>query len=315
MHTPYIKKFLVNYFIANCFLLTLLILSSVFIPVLEQHVTISVYVQCDDPLPKNEILEKVNSVLDKAERCDVVTPCDQWRSVVCQGGVRSFGETMAGMSNLSLGGSVTETLQPYGFSSYRDHSAFIINKDLFFIILIYGVLIIEALAVLFALWRAKLLRQMFSFPSVGRSKAVIASAGLAVSAFGVLYLLVSLLEQFIPFPETESLLQSLSAAALIILVVFLAPFVEELLFRGVLLRYFIGKYNAVVGTVIVSTLFAIIHGFVINDLVWQIFFTSIYFALSVIMCWLYIKYKSVWASMVFHSVYNGATITAYIVMS
>ncbi|MCF6262215.1 MAG: CPBP family intramembrane metalloprotease [Xanthomonadales bacterium] len=295
--------------------MTLLIISGLFIPVLEQHVTISVFVQCDDPLPKNEILEKINSVLDKTERCDVVIPCDQWRAVVCQGGVRSFGETMPGVGNLSLGGGVTEILQPYGISSHRDHSKFIINKDLFFIILIYSVLIIEALAVLFALWRAKILRQIFSFPSEGRSRAVIVSAGLAVSAFGVLYLLVSLLEQLIPFPEVESLLESLSKPALIILVVFLAPFIEELLFRGVLLKYFIGKYNALVGTVIVSILFSIIHGFVINDWVWQMFFTSTYFILSVIMCWLYIKYKSVWAPMVFHSVYNGATISAYIVMS
>jgi len=76
-----------------------------------------------------------------------------------------------------------------------------------------------------------------------------------------------------------------------------APFVEEMLFRGVFLRAFLGLYSPALAIVLSALLFGFahlnIHQFVIAS------------ALGLVLGWLYYATGSLWPSIVGHAAYNG----------
>ena len=88
-------------------------------------------------------------------------------------------------------------------------------------------------------------------------------------------------------------------------VILFAPLAEELIFRGVLLNFFIERNKAAIGTVLVSLLFSLLHGLHQESLGWQLYTSSFYFIMSLVLCHLYIARGSLWPPIVFHSAFNG----------
>lgn len=84
--------------------------------------------------------------------------------------------------------------------------------------------------------------------------------------------------------------------AAIVLVV-LAPLVEELVFRGFLLQTFMQKFSPAVSSLIAAAIFALIH-FEFGSIV-------IIFFLGLVLNWLFIRTRSIFPCIAFHVINNG----------
>ena len=85
------------------------------------------------------------------------------------------------------------------------------------------------------------------------------------------------------------------------------PIYEELLFRGILLRFFERNYGVRVSVIVTSLLFGLWHlknVFWLShaDLVKQVLYTSL--AFSPLTCWITLRTRSVWPSVVLHYLNN-----------
>lgn len=76
-----------------------------------------------------------------------------------------------------------------------------------------------------------------------------------------------------------------------------APILEELIFRGVILKAFLKRYNATKAIVLAATLFAIAH---LNP--WQ---GIAAFIAGIVIGWVYYKTKSIWPAIFIHFVNNS----------
>lgn len=104
-------------------------------------------------------------------------------------------------------------------------------------------------------------------------------------------------------PEDSSVESEINTV--LILCVILGPFVEELMFRGVLLKMFGGVCGIVAASVITSALFALSH----TDPV-QILYA---FALGIIMCIVRVKSTSLWSTVALHLSFNIAGAMAMVI--
>jgi uncharacterized protein len=87
-------------------------------------------------------------------------------------------------------------------------------------------------------------------------------------------------------------------AATMLVVCVIAPFVEEMLFRGIFLRSFLHLYGKREAIIFSSLLFGIAHLNVYQTLVGLI--------LGSLLAWLYVKTRSLWPCIAGHAVYNFA---------
>ena len=85
------------------------------------------------------------------------------------------------------------------------------------------------------------------------------------------------------------------------------PIYEELIFRGVILRFFEKHYGAIRGIIFVSVLFGLWH---LKNIFWlppdalrdQLLYTALIF--SPITCWVTLKTRSVWFAVMLHYLNN-----------
>ncbi len=92
-----------------------------------------------------------------------------------------------------------------------------------------------------------------------------------------------------------------------IFIVIIAPTVEELLFRGLLFRYFIEKKKAILGTLIINCEFVAVHYyyFLINTPLETKFMLFLgIFTISSTLCWIYYKFNSIIAPITLHTINN-----------
>lgn len=97
----------------------------------------------------------------------------------------------------------------------------------------------------------------------------------------------------------------LIAAAMVAIV--LAPFAEEVVFRGVLLSALSNRFGRVAGVLVSSVVFAAIH--VQPAVVVVVFFAGLAFA------WLAVHYKSLWPPVLAHGVFNALSLVAILANS
>ncbi|MSE05808.1 CPBP family intramembrane metalloprotease [Lactobacillus salivarius] len=98
---------------------------------------------------------------------------------------------------------------------------------------------------------------------------------------------------------TENLASILFADSLV------APFIEEVTFRGVILHQIAARYNSVVGVVVSSLLFGSVH--LMNgqlDLISAIQLVLVGTLMGILLALIYIKEQSIWASFTVHASYN-----------
>ena len=92
----------------------------------------------------------------------------------------------------------------------------------------------------------------------------------------------------------------LSAIVLFMVVALIAPFAEEVVFRGVLLPAFGARWGAVLGVLISSVLFAALH--VSAYVLVPIGFAAMVFG------WLVVRFRSLWPAYVAHASFNGIAV-------
>ena len=77
----------------------------------------------------------------------------------------------------------------------------------------------------------------------------------------------------------------------------IGPFIEEVLFRGLILRGFLARYSTKKAIILSSLLFAVFH---LN--IYQFLPT---FILGIFLSWIFIKLHSLWPCIFFHAFYNS----------
>lgn len=91
-----------------------------------------------------------------------------------------------------------------------------------------------------------------------------------------------------------------------IIVVGIAPFVEEIFFRGFFLRFFVDKIGIFYGSIVSALIFAVFH------LQWQSIIPI--FILGLIINYLVVKHKSIVPAIIFHVINNGIAFTLQILI-
>ncbi|MCF6226579.1 MAG: CPBP family intramembrane metalloprotease [Xanthomonadales bacterium] len=270
--------------------------------------------QCEDTSAETKIQKAVSVVLKETESCALTSPCVASPSLKCQEET-TYGRYIIGsyISHDLMLDRVFPALTPFGVKGYKGSIDFNSGNapSLTLILYVYSVLLIAALAAMIALWRQSLLHQTFAFPTADRLRVLFYPVLMALTYVLGMYFISTILEQISPWkePEIEGFFDLFDTPTILLLVVVLAPLVEELLFRGVLLRFFVERARPILGAVLISTIFASFHWFIEVDLVWQIFRMASYFFVSLILCWLYIKNKTIWSPIFFHSAYNGVLVS------
>jgi len=313
-----LRKFFLDYLVASVILVLSLYFLFGGITALDTRAAVSLHQTCSATLSAEEVLHNLQGALRAGEHCEVITPCVEWQSVRCEGTLQASGLYKALLGSDLLVFRVKNSLsEPYGVIGYKDTSTFRLEPKWIFFLMVYALILIEAGAVLFALWRQNTLKQTFSLPAGSRKSQLFKPALFAVILGIAVVLMNFLVFTLFDYPQEEhqriftALLNSVYGIAIVVI---LAPLAEELLFRGVLFRFFIEKKRVLLGTVIVSLLFSVVHGFVEKDFGWQLYISSIYFFGSVILCRLYIKQKNLWSPIIFHSFYNSTMVVFYMIL-
>lgn len=86
-------------------------------------------------------------------------------------------------------------------------------------------------------------------------------------------------------------------ALAVAILVFIAPAVEELLFRGFLLQTFLARFKPWIASLLVATFFTLIH-FELESAGMMIF-------LALILNWIFMRSRSIWPGIVFHMLNNA----------
>ena len=307
-----IKKFFLDYIIGVALIILLFFLSIGNMTVFVHQPVYDLDLACTSPLTTRDVLHTLRNDLREAESCELISPCDESRRVQCESplSINAFIKQFANKDLLFI--TVHKTLsETYGVWKIQNLGKFNVPLGFIALLLLYGVVLLEASATLFAVWRQHKLKQTLSLPPGSRRNQLLMPVVYAVF-FGLLVVLInSLVFDWFDYPETEhteTLRNLINSGIGVLLIVVLAPLAEELVFRGALLRFFIERNRALSGTIIVSLLFSAFHGFTEQSIGWQIYISSIYFFVSIVLCRIYIAQKNIWTPILFHSAYNSTMV-------
>lgn len=112
--------------------------------------------------------------------------------------------------------------------------------------------------------------------------------------------ITNLLVLYFPIDESEYLMSARlmdSGFASLLVVCLIAPVVEEMLFRGLILRSFLVNYSVNRAIVLSSLLFALFH--------MNLYQLPVAFIAGCLFAWLYVRTRSLWASILAHALYNA----------
>jgi membrane protease YdiL (CAAX protease family) len=180
------------------------------------------------------------------------------------------------------------------------------------IFLSLGSLILETVALILPIYLLGIRRKKISWSELGiRSCRLewVLLAGLlgfiAIPLSGLVALIIQLLlgkpleNPQLPFLAPAGL-SVFGGIAMFILGGFLAPFAEELFFRGILYRWLRQRWGVAPGILISGLIFGILHG----D--WAVGGAA--FVLGIILAWSFEKSNSLWAAFIIHAINNSVKI-------
>jgi len=175
-------------------------------------------------------------------------------------------------------------------------------------IYIMQILIITIPLILFTVVKYGSKIRDFGFNKVKIRKLILGviMAYLAFIGFGILISIFSFLTgtEIPGFQEQEEILplfgeDPFSLIIAFIVIVVIAPIFEEIFFRGYVLQTLIKKVNVYWGSIITALFFSFVH------FEFQIFLSI--FVLAIIINWLFIRFKSIWPCVAFHTLNNLIT--------
>jgi len=312
MHSLRIRKFFLDHLIGAGLIIALSYVLIGNFTIMDTRGVLTLAEACSSSSLPQDILDSVQLVLRNDEYCEIVEPCEQFRSLRCSGTAKVSDVPMHVFAqDLLIKRVQRHLMKQYGFAGYSDKSTFRVSGSLFPFFLVYAFVLLEAGAMMFALWRQKLIRQTFSLP-IGPTKDQLFKPML----FGVFLALAILaigyqVDRLFGYPDIEQTRANLAVyktTSGIVMAILAAPFAEELIFRGVLLRFFLERKRRLLGIIFISVLFSVLHGFSEETIGWQLYKSSTYFLLSVIFCWSYIKQKNLWSPIILHGGYNATMV-------
>jgi membrane protease YdiL (CAAX protease family) len=310
-----IRKFFLDYLLGSGLIILMFYLSIGNFTIMDTQGVLTLAQSCSSQHSEKDILQNAQLAIRSGEHCELVSPCDGLRVLRCEGTLqvselpRSFF-----FRDLVIFRVKNSIEDKYQFASYRDSSAFRVPTGLIVMALTYGLILVEAGALLFALGRQDKLRQSFSLPEGSKAnqffRPLLFAVLLAVIVVVMNYQLFALFDH--PAVENREMIRNLfkTGSGLLFVIVF-APLAEELIFRGVVLRFFVERNQVKMGTVLVSLLFSVLHGLHEESLGWQLYKSSLYFIISVVLCRLYITQKNLWSPIVFHSAFNATMVALF----
>jgi membrane protease YdiL (CAAX protease family) len=120
--------------------------------------------------------------------------------------------------------------------------------------------------------------------------------------------LVSFLHDLVVHPKQQDIIgefpHTLAGVVLfVILAVFMAPFFEEIFFRGFLFRGFSASWGWIAGACVSAAIFGLAH------LQLDVFVPL--FALGIALAWVYKRTGSLWTCIAFHALFNALSVLAW----
>ena len=307
-----IKKFFLDYLIGSGLIVLLLVALVGNLTILDTNGILTLGKSCSSSQSSQEILRSAKLVLRADEQCKFVQPCKQLLELQCEGTAKVSDIPMQFFAQDLLVLRVKGQLEDeYGFAGYSDKSTFRIPIDLFMFFFLYLAIAVEAGALLFALWRQKSLRQTFSLSHGSKTDQILKPLIIGIFLAAAVLVLNYQVGRFFEYPNEQQARVKLAyfqTVAGVILAVLIAPLVEELVFRGVLLRFFIERKRQLLGLLVASALFAVLHVLSEDGLGWQLYKFSVYFIVSAVLCWFYIKQKNLWSPIILHGSYNATMV-------
>jgi len=152
-----------------------------------------------------------------------------------------------------------------------------------------------------------LVRKKSFFKETGVRKMSLRTAVASLSVGAALNILVSFIMNYVPFPEKwwDAYIESSSSLSedVTVLTVFLAviaaPIAEEILFRGLIFTRMARGSNLYIAAIISSIVFGVMHG----TMIWAIYT----FVVGAVLVWLFVKTRSLTASILAHFAFNGVS--------
>ncbi len=197
--------------------------------------------------------------------------------VVAAAGVVAYYSLSTLLMNDGLSGKGTAT-------EFIDYISDFVSGKSSLVLLVSYIIVLASIIIVF-----KVRKRRLSAYSGMTHVSFISAVGSVLLGAAVSVLTYSL----IPATETSSAEEFSRIALLCVLV---GPFVEELMFRGILLKMFGASCGIAVSVFITSALFAASHGNMV-----QVIYT---FILGVILCVVRIKSTSLWSAWLVHLVFN-----------
>jgi len=307
-----IRKFFLDYLIGSGLIVVVFLVLIGNITVMDTNGILTLYESCSSPSSPQDILNSAQLVLRNDERCELVQPCDELKRLRCEGTAKVSDIPMHMFAQDLLIIRVKRQLEhQYGLAGYSDKSTFRVPIGLISFLIVYLAVLVEAGALLFALWRQKSLRDTFSLSPGSKTdqllKPLLFGTFLAMAVVALNFQV----DRFFEYPNVEQAQANLAyfqTVAGVILAVLVAPLAEELIFRGVFLRFFIERKQQLLGVVFISILFAVLHTFWEESLGWQLYKFVVYFLISTVFCWSYIKQKNLWSPIILHGGYNATMV-------
>lgn len=307
-----IRKFLLDYLIGSGLIIVLFLILIGNFTIMDTKANLVLLEKCSSLDSSQDILDSAKLVLRNDEICELVQPCIDLQVIRCAG-TATVAEIPLHIfaEDLLVRRVQRQLVDQFGISGYSDKSTFRIPTSLAIFIFLYLGVLVEAGALLFALWRQNLLRESFVFPSNSKPdqlfKPLLIGAFLATAILGLNFYVNGIFE----YPDEDkaqaylAYFQSATGAFLAILV---APLAEELIFRGVLLRFFLERKRQLLGWILVSVLFASLHVMSEESTGWLFYKFLIYFLFSAVLCWTYIRQKTLWSPIMLHAGYNATMV-------
>lgn len=242
---------------------------------------------------------------DERSRSDSpsLIPTTQQRTGLATVGVLDVLLLIAGM--LLVGFGVT-----FGFRSLLDAA----GLDWLALPLI---VILQSLGFLALLWLVVLQRRNLDWRDLGLKpappawlgRAVVLGLGAVPMAMAINYLVQALLGETWENPQIETLAPEggslASGMVLLFLVSFVVPFVEELLFRGLLFAWLAERWSLALAYPLSSLAFASLH-FLLP------LFPAL-FLMGLLLAYVYRQSGSIWASILVHGLFNGLMLAMVLV--
>lgn len=306
------KKFFLDYVIGSGLIVIVFSVLIGSFTILDTKGIIKLGEECSSSRSPQAILSSAQSVLHKDEQCEIVEPCEKFQRLFCKGTAKVVEIPMHIFAQDLLVFRVkNQLMEKYVVVGYSDKSTFRIPIGLIKFLFFYLAVLVEAGALLFALWRQNLLRETFSFPSGSKTNQILGPLLTGIFLAAIVVALNFQVDRAFEYPNEEQALARIAyfkTIGGIILAILVAPVVEELIFRGVLFRLFIERKREFLGFVITSAAFAFLHVLSEESLGWQMYKFAVYFLVSTVFCWSYMRHKSLWRPIILHGSYNATMV-------